>query len=371
MIELIKFELKKIFSNKLIYIAAIGIVIFVLGYPISRYIQVKEVFNGRTEIESLAEKIISNEYTVDDIKHIREMAVDKLNNKEELTKEEQFMLYYSGSYIKVNKDINAHGLKDIEEKLEKLKNSNMEDTVDYESLLEKKEMLTNLPKQESLYLGDWNMVFDFNVSGTMKLILLVLGLAGIFSSEYTSRVSYLNLSSKRGKTKLNTAKIISALIYGTIVFIFVSTIYHISGFVLGLPNGDKSATYIFSSLYNMTINEFYVGTLALSYIGTIAFSVLIVLLSLLTKNILVSFGLPLVIYFLPDKLMFPSEIMKYIYYINFTQLMKGKNILGEFITFDFLGNIVPYPYVITIVSVIAIAIMLIIYRQFSKKQSIA
>lgn len=371
MIELIKFELKKIFSNKLIYITAIGIAIFGLSYPISRYSQIKAAFNEKTEIEALAEKYISDEYTADEIKSIRDSAINKANNKENLNKEEEFLLYYSGSYIKVNKDIQSERLKVIESRLDELESNSNEDTSDYKSLLKEKETLTNLGKQESMYLGDWKIVFDFNVAATMKLILLVLGLAGVFSSEYTSRVSYLNLSTKRGKTKLNTAKIISALIYGTIVFIFVSSIYHISGFALGLPNGDKSASYIFSSLYNMTINEFYIGTLVFSYLGTISFSVLIVLLSLITKNILVSFGLPLAIYFLPDMLMFQGPIMKCIYHINFTQLMKGKNILGGFITFDFLGNIVQYPYVITIVSIITVIIMLIIYRKFSKKQSIA
>lgn len=371
MIELIKFELKKIFSNKLIYIALIGIVIFVLSFPISRYSKIKEVFKERTEIEALAEKYISNEYTSDEIKVIREEAIKKSNNKEKLSKDEEFLLYYSGSYIKVNKDIKAEGLKDIDSRLEELEINNKESTSDYKKLLKEKEMLINLDKQESMYLGDWSIVFDFNVAATMKLILLVLGLAGIFSNEYTSKVSYLNLSTKRGKTKLNTAKIISALIYGTFVFIFVSFIYHISGFALGLPNGDKSASYIFSSLYNLSINDFYISTLALSYLGTIAFSLLILVLSLLTKNILVPFGLPLVIYFLPDMLMLPGTLMKFIYRANLTQLIKGRNILGEYVTFDLFGNIVQYPYVITLISVIILMIMLAIYRKFSKKQRIA
>lgn len=371
MIELIKFELKKIFNNKLIYIVAIGIAIFVLSYPYSRYSDIKEVFAGREEIEELAEKFTSDEYTVEEINDIRQKARNKVNNKEKLNKEEEFLLYYSGSFIKVNKDIRTECLKDIDNRLEELKNNDKEDAFDYESLLKEKEMLNNLNKQENLYLGDWNIVFDFNVSATMKLILLVLGLAGIFSSEYTSRVAYLNLSTKKGKTKLNTAKIISALIYGTLVFVFVSIIYHIGGLALGLPNGDKSASYIFSSLYNMSINEYYIATLALSYLGTIAFSLLIVLLSLLSKNILVSFGLPLAIYFLPDMLNLPGTIMKFIYNINFTQLLKGKNIFGEYITFDLFGNIVGYPYLIIVVDLIALFILLIIYFKFSKKQNIA
>ena len=371
MIELIKFELKKIFSNKLIYIAAIGIALFVLSYPVSRYSGIKSVFDGREEVQELAEKYISDEYTADDIKDIRQNAIDKVNNKEKLNKDEEFLIYYSGSFIKVNKDIQKDRLTEIENKLGKLKNDNEESAFEYDSLIKEKEMLSNLKRQESLYLGDWNMVFDFNVAATMKLIFLVLGLASIFSGEYASRVSYLNLSTKEGKTKLNTAKIISALIYGTVVFIFVTLIYHIGGFALGLPNGDKSASYIFSSIYNMSINEYYIGTLALSYLGTIAFSILIVLLSVFTKNILISFGLPLAIYFLPDMLKLPGSIMNFIYKINFTQLLKGKNIFGEYITFDLFGDILVYPYLIIVVAIIALFVMLIIYNKFSKKQTIA
>ena len=371
MIELIKFELKKIFSNKLIYIAAIGVALSVLIYPVSRYSEIKEVFTGREEVEALAEKYMSDEYTVEEIDAICQNAENKIHNKEELNKEEEFLLYYSRNFIKVNKDIQSESLKDIESRLEELKNNNKEDTFEYSNLLKEKEMLSNLEKQESFYLGDWDMVLDLNVAATMKLILLVLGLASIFTSEYTSRVAYLNLSTKEGKTKLNTVKIISALIYGTLVFIFVSLIYHIGGFALGLPNGDKSASYIFSSLYNMTINEYYIGTLALSYLGTITFSLLIVLLSLLTKNILASFGLPIAIYFLPDMLRLPETIMKYVYNINLTQLLKGKNILGEYITFNLFGKVVLYPYLIIIVGIISLITMLIIYNKFSKTQTIA
>ena len=369
--ELIKFELKKIFSNKLIYVAAIGITIFVLSYPILRYSEINKVFTGREEIETLAEKYMSNEYTVEEINEIRQNARNKIYNKEKLNKEEEALLSYSGSFIKVSKDIQTEGLKEIESRLDSLKDNNKEGTFEYDDLLKKKEMLYTLDKQESIYLGDWNLVFDFNVAATMKLILLVLGLATIFTSEYTSRVSYLNLSTKEGKTKLNTAKIISALIYGTIVFIFVSFIYHVGGFALGLPNGDKPASYIFSSLYNISINEYYIGTLALSYLGTIIFSLLIVLLSLLTKNILVSFGLPLAIYFLPDMLKLPGTIMKYIYNLNFTQLLKGKNILGEYITFNLFGKIVLYPYLIIILGIISVIVLLIVYNKLGKKQTIA
>lgn len=370
MIELIKFELKKIFNNKLIYIAAIGIALFVLGYPVSRYGQIKEGFTGKAEIEALAEKFMSDAYTAEEINDIRQSARNKFANKEKLNKEEVFLFYYSGNFIKVNKDIKVESLKDIDSRLQELKNRNKENTFDYESLLKEKEMLTHLDKQENLYLGDWNIVFDFNVAATMKLILLVLGLASIFSGEYTSRVAYLNLSTKKGKTKLNIAKIISALIYGTSVFVFVSIIYHIGGFALGLPNGDKSASYIFSSVYNMSINEYYIGTLALSYLGTIVFSVLIVLLSLLTKNILVSFGLPLVIYFLPDMLMLPGAIMNFIYHINLSQLLKGRNILGEYRVFELFGNTLEYPYIIIGIGIIALFIMLLIYNKSSKKQTI-
>lgn len=371
MIELIKFELTKIFNNKLVYIATIGIAIFVLIYPFSRYNEFKETYNGREEIEGLAEKYIGDKYTVEDINDIRQSAINKINNKEELSKDEEFLLYYSGDFIKVNNDIRAEGLKDIDNKLEDLKNNSKEDTSAYKSLLKEKEMLTNLDKQESLYLGDWNTVIDFNVAATMKLILLVVGLAGVFSEEYKSRVAYLNLSTKKGKTKLNTAKIISALIYGTLVFIFVSSLYYIGGFTLGLPNGDKPASYIFSSLYNMSINEYYIRTLVLSYLGTIAFSILIVLLSLLTKNILVSFGLPLAIFLLPDMLRLPTNIMRFVYNINFTQLLRGKSIFGEYITFSLFGKIIAYPYVMTIMVIISLFIMLIIYNKVSKKQTVS
>lgn len=276
-----------------------------------------------------------------------------------------------GSVINVTKDIRVEKLQYIESNLKELENSNKDNTFEYSNLIKEKEMLLELDKQESMYLGNWNNVFDLNVAATMKISLLVLGLASIFSNEYTTRVAYLNLSTKKGKTRLNKAKIISALIYASIVFGFVSILYHISGFPLGLPNGDKPISFITNSIYDITINEYYISTLALSYLGMIGFTFIIVLLSLLSKNILVSFGLPLVIYFLPDILRLPEVIMNYTYNINFTRLLKGKVILNEYITFDLFGNVVLYTHLIAFVGVISIIAMLVIYNKFSKKQTIA
>lgn len=49
-------------------------------------------------------------------------------------------------------------------------------------------MIEELPKEKSLFLGNWMNALDFNVQGTMKILLLIIGLAGIFTKEYSNYI---------------------------------------------------------------------------------------------------------------------------------------------------------------------------------------
>ena len=371
MIELIKFELKKIFKNKGLYIAALAVFIFIAGIDIVRYIEFKDDIGTREEVQEIAENYLSDKYSKKDIEEIRTKAVEKIHNNEELTKEEYFLNAYIRCLEKNDSKNIDNNLKFIDEKLSEMDNDRDRNTYQYNSLTKQKELLEKMPEKESIYIGDWHKVLDFNVAATMKILLLTLGLAGIFSKEYSTGVSYLNLSSKNGKTKLNIAKIISVIIYSTLVFAFVTVLNLISTLYLGLPNGDKPVSFIINSFYDLSINQYYLGTLAFSYLGTLVFGIIIALTSLLTKNIIAGFIIPITLYLLPQFVRFTGSIGYLWDNINLSQIFSGKNILAEYADFNILGNAVTYPYVISFISILSIIVMIIVYMSFGKKQKIA
>lgn len=139
-----------------------------------------------------------------------------------------------------------------------------------------------------------------------------------------------------------------------------------SSFYLGFPNGDKPINYIINSIYNISINQYYLYTLAFSYLGTLIFTMFIVLLSIITKNVIVEFGLPILLYFIPSMFKLPD----FIRCINFSELFSGKTILINFDALNIFGNVVLYPYVITFTGAIALIIMLLLYRKLGKTQTI-
>lgn len=371
MIELIKFELEKIFRNKGLYIAALAVFIFIAGIDIVRCVKFKEDIGSREEVQEIAENYLSDSYSKKDIEKLRNEGIEKLNNNEELTKEEHLLNVYSNCFVKSDDKSVDNRLDFINEKLSDMEENNKKDDFQYNSITKQKELLEALPEKEGLYIGDWRKVLDLNVAATMKMLLLTLGLAGIFSKEYSTRVSYINLSSKNGKTKLNTAKIISVFIYSTIVFAFVTVVFLISTIYLGLPNGDKPYSFISRSIYNLSINEYYLGSLAFSYLGTLVFGLIIALTSLLTKNIIASFIVPISLYLLPMFVKLSGSIGYVWSHINFAEIFSGKNILEEYADFNILGNVVTYPYVISFISILSIIVMIIVYMSFGKKQKIA
>lgn len=375
--ELIKFELEKIFRNKLIYIVAIAISALILINPILEYMNIKKEFGGKENIENLSQKYISDELTKKEVGKIYLDAQNKYYDGKDLNKEEKFILKHGSSFSKndgqskVVINNKTYNYSEINNKLYELQINNKEKTFEYKNFLKAKNMISKLSKPKSIYKGNWSEVLDLRVSATMKIILLVLGLASIFSREYSTKVAYLNLSSKKGKTTLNTAKIIASLVYATVVFVFILILFHIQALVLGLPNGGYALNCLKEgAVYNLSITEYYLISLAISYFGTIIFAVLILSISLLSRNIIVSFGVPLAIYFFNDMIRISESVDKYINNISLSKIIQGKDIFGGYLTFNIFGKPILYPYLALSLGVIVLGIMLVVYKNVSKKQTI-
>lgn len=377
MIDLIKFELKKIFSNKLIYIVMAAIFTVTLFSLYQDYKNINDYFGSKEEYLSTAEKFKSGRISSKQMQNIFETAQAKRLNEEKLSKDENFILNYAQTVSttdgsrKVSIEGMTYTYDQVKNHINELKNSNKENTFEYNDFVKAESMMAKLNKPHNLYLGDWSKLFG-NAAAVMKIILLVLGVASIYSKEYTTRVLYLNLSSKKGRTSLNTAKIVASLIYTVIIFAFITIMNRISAMILGLPNGNEAMNSFGEyNIFNMSINQYYVSSLLMSLLGMICFTLLIVLLSLATKNIIISFGLPLALYTLPEMMKLPQNIMQYTAAINFTELLRGFKLFSGYLSFNVFGKVAIYPYVAIIFAVVSLTIMMILFHVISRRQFIA
>lgn len=364
--ELVKFELKKIFSNKLIYIAALAITLLFMVSFVAGIIQDKKQIGTNDEIKSMAEDYINGDYTKEDVAKLTDKAVNKVVEENKPSKDDYFLYSCSQTFNIADKNEKENSIKAVNMELNKLKDNNKDDTFKYKSLLKEKAMIKKLPKEKNLFIGYWKQALDFNVQATMKILLLVIGLAGIFTKEYTSRVANINLSTKKGRSQLNASKLIASLIYATIVFAFVTILYLIISSEFGLPNGSSPIKNVISSIYNISINQYFLGTLAFSYLGMLVFTMIIVLISLTARNIILEIILPIVLYFLPTIISLPHVIS----WLDYSRLFSGKSILLGYDSFNVFGNVVLYPYVIAVSGITAIVIMLFLYKRFGKTQTI-
>ena len=376
--ELIKFELKKIFSNKLIYVVAFVLALIFTGV-ISRNLEIKNEFGGVDKFESIANKYVSDKYSYEDFNELINKAREKEQKDENLNKDEKFLAHYANTIYKSNEDkkivVNgdSYDYGSVVNLLDDMKSKDKEDSYEYKTLKKAKDIYDDsLKNDKSVYLGLWDNQLDFNVFATLKVVLLVVGLSRIFTKEYSSKVSYLNLSSKKGRTSLNTAKLIAASIYGVITFAYVTAISLLRSFPLGVHNGDAPLRAINSTIVsNLSIKEYYFSCLAVSLFGTILISLLIIIISLLFKNTILSLGLPLALMVMSGMIQYQEYIGKYTTNFSIFHIIKGRALFDSYLTYDIFNNVVNYISIEIMVGIVSLIIFMVVYRKFSKTQKIA
>ena len=166
MIELIKFELEKIFRNKGLYIAAVVIFTLVVGTSIVRYIEFKDRIGTRGEVQEIAES-----YSKNDIEEMRNKIIEKIHKNEELSRDETFLNAYLTSIRKKEGNVVEDNLNKINEELYEVEQEKNNESFEYKSLANKKEMLEAIPERESIYIGDWSKILIRSLSLKFKILL--------------------------------------------------------------------------------------------------------------------------------------------------------------------------------------------------------
>ncbi|MDU2197691.1 MAG: ABC transporter permease subunit [Peptostreptococcaceae bacterium] len=384
MIDLIKFELYKIFSKKSVRIVLLLTVLFSAFNAFGESINMKskglnsmnDVYSVMKEHEGkviIQEGILKAENTIEKLK-------EKEKRGEKLTKEEIVYRYYlyevmiTDPVYMVNNEY--YTIDEIKDEISTLENNNKTDTYEYKNLNFVYEKVKNIEESKYYFKSGWISTTDFNVIATLITTLIVVGLATIFSDEYQNNSAQIMLSCKRGKNKLVLSKILTGLIYTVIMFTIVNGTYMLGALKFDFTGWDKPLElfkYYRNTPFDMRVIDFYITGLGVSFIGAMLFSLVTMLVSLLVRNNMISLLLSLGMYYVPTFVsgFIPIDSMARV--LREINLAEAVRIEGMFInpsTYNILGNPTLYSTVLISLVVISIPVVIYLIRYFGKRQAI-
>ncbi len=344
MIEMIKYEWKKIWTSRLTQLSVIGCSVFLIFCVYSSIIQMTstdtngEKFSGLDAIEVLKDtqkRIDLTQEMVDKLvrqylKYTINPITSSNNESYQYLTEEIYKTFYlpnrdllslitnvyrepgSGSSMRDVLEENV-GKNFIEARLRRDK-----------SYIQIKEKLGQLKAGEAKYWNDkidnlteyqfgyhegWSMILDTLTWPVLIMMIICIGIAPIFAGEYQSKCDSLILCMKYGKSKLVMAKVIAAWIYTTCVYWGITLTYSVVYIVLLGPEGADLPIQLkypaMSVGYLLSMAEAAIYALIIAYVFTIGIMGVTLLMSALLKNaygvIIISFLLIIVPTFLaPD-----------------------------------------------------------------------
>ena len=385
MLDLIKFELYKIFSKKSVLVVLLLTMLFCAFNVFGDSINMKlKGLDSMDDVYSVMKKYEGKIITPEDLANA-ETTIENLTKKEKdgekLTKEELVYRYYLYELMVVSDPtyiVNGeyYSIEDMKNEISKLEKENKEGTYEYKNLNFVYDKVKNIEEPKYSFSHGWLTSTDFNVFATLITTLIAVGLAPMFSDEYQSNSAQIMLSCKRGKNKLVMSKIATGLIYTSIIFIIVHSIYIIGAAKFDFRGWDKPLElfkYYRTTPFNIRIIDYYVAGLGLSFIGAMLYSLVTMLMSLIVKNNMISLLLSLGMYYIPTFLgsFIPMDsIARAFREINFAEAVRVVEMFRSPETYNIFGNPVPYPTILIGLVVVFIPTVTYLIKYFGKKQTI-
>lgn len=264
------------------------------------------------------------------------------------------------------------------------------DTYDYKVAHKKLTMLEELEEPYGYYvIQAWRGLHTLiePLFGTMFLIVLVLiGLAPVFSEEHTQRMAGLIAATKHGKRKVITAKIMAGITYIVGIFLILNTAnlliqwYHHGGFTGGdvpiqsfIDYYSDHSTYQYSP-FDWTVWQGIAITLAIQLFGATMISVLVLFISSRIKNTMMVFFTSGALITLPalfNALGLPERFrfFQFIKEFSYLELLRADGLISQFKAYNIFGQPVLYSILVIIVFiVITIGILALTYYSISREE---
>lgn len=328
MLDLVRFELKKLLVRRTSLIACAGILVMLCGIMTLNIVQTKttssadEVLSGTAAIAYQKEKtaahegVLTVERVQDEVAAYQELAFSKVDPADvsglsdqaayalmnQAYDEDEFRAIYDAYYSYLFSpwkegalepyqvaaqldDGAADGFYEaIADKLQRTLDDGMGGTWVYSDA----ERAYWTEKQDAVgeplaygYAGGWSDVLACLGFFAFAMVAVCVALTPVFAGEYQDRTDAVLLSSRYGRSKLVAAKIIAALVFATAYFALATLI--IMGAALaffGAEGGDLPVQVLSLGIpYDLTMAEATWTAVGIAYLMTLGFAALTLLLS--------------------------------------------------------------------------------------------
>lgn len=385
MLDLIKFELYKIFSKKSVRIILLLTILLGIFNVVAESVSVKyqgvdhidDVYSIMKEYEGKAiteESAIKAENTINDLK-------EKKSRGEKLTEKEIVYMNYLYDTMRppypaytVNNEL--YTVDEMKDEMNKLKNKNKTDTYEYKNLNFIYEKVKNVEESKFYFSHGWLKTADFKAIATLITTLIAVGLAAIFSDEYQSNSAQIMLSCKYGKNKMVLSKMITGLIFTATIFIIINVVYMIGVLLYDFRGWDAPLElfkYYTNTPFDMRVIDFYITGLGISFIGAILYSLVTMLMSLLVKNNMIALLLSLGLYYAPafaGSFIPIDSVVRIFREINLAEAISIEGMFVNSSTYNILGTPVMHSTLLISLVVVFIPIVMYLIKYFGKKQTI-
>lgn len=385
MLDLIKFELYKIFSKKSVRIILLLTILLGIFNVVAESVSVKyqgvdhidDVYSIMKEYEGKAiteESAIKAENTINDLK-------EKKSRGEKLTEKEIVYMNYLYDTMRppypaytVNNEL--YTVDEMKDEMNKLKNENKTDTYEYKNLNFIYEKVKNVEESKFYFSHGWLKTADFKAIATLITTLIAVGLAAIFSDEYQSNSAQIMLSCKYGKNKIVLSKMITGLIFTATIFIIINVVHMIGVLLYDFRGWDAPLElfkYYTNTPFDMRVIDFYITGLEISFIGAILYSLVTMLISLLVKNNMIALLLSLGLYYAPafaGSFIPIDSVVRVFREINLAEAISIEGMFVNSSTYNILGIPVMHSTLLISLVVVFIPIVMYLIKYFGKKQTI-
>lgn len=381
--DLIKFELYKIFSKKSVLTLILICIISSVLPSITDYLDIKEKeLKSYENIKKVGQEYEGQVITEEKKDYLEKKGLqirEKDNRGEYVTDKERVSAYgISDFYMWVNPEYMINGsfykFNDIQKKIVKLEKDGDSDTYEYKEFKYIHDLIEKKPIPKFYFKFGWEYATEFNINPLWIAILIIVSICTIFSNEYQSNTASIVFSSKNGQGKLTLAKVISGLLFSTIIFLVINGIQVAIMAMHGFDGWDLPLGFLPSyarTPYIMNIGTFYMIGLLVSYIGVVLFTLLVMLVSLISKNDMISFAINVVILLGPGflaKIMPTYMLTKIFMELNIENLIGPISMFGNISTYNIFGNPTLYLNVIVSIAILSIPIVLYLIHRLGKRQ---
>lgn len=385
MIDLIKFEIYKLFSRKIVLVLMLICIIIALLPTIDEYTDLKK--DGLVSYDNI--KKVGKEYEGENItkKSIHEFdkkASDirtRYHNGEHTTEKERVRGFGMVDYmLNLNPDYTINGkkyrYKDIEKEIDRMEKDGETNTYEYKNIKYVKDLIDKRESPKYYFKFGWEQATEFITKPLLISILIIVSVSTIFSNDYQSNTIPIVLSSKNGKRKLTWAKVIAGLAFSTTVFLIINGIQVLILALHKFDGWDVPLNFFYMYVrtpYNINISTFYILGLLVSFIGVILFTLIVMLISLISKNNLTAFAISIAALLGPE---FISKVMptytssRIFREMNIYNLMRPIATFGDISTYNIFSNPTLYLNILFTIGVISIPIVLYLINRIGKKQVI-